>query len=312
MSDSDNEIMALINDVSVLATDVSNSLKTAKSIKMKTASFESNLGLPLCLKEPLCSSFKHAGDSINELRSKIKTCAEEGNLTEAVALQSVIIAKLYLNKMDQEAVEAISDLADIYYQNMVYEQASVHSVALLKQISIMEQNKELIKSKSCFMIAKQMIIQKKYEKANEYLRMGRKNSPDQLKGMYYRIKAELNDAQEFYLSAIESYQTLVDNKLYKDETDHVEILIRIHRLYKSSCELDKSLVILEKADAVNNSAKPRNMLLFLRLKLILINTLEPMDRALNIAECTLNEIKNVELTREEKNRELLIRVCFFL
>jgi hypothetical protein len=122
----------------------------------------------------------------------------------------------------------------------------------------------------------------------------------------------LNDAQEFYLSAIESYQTLVDNKLYKDETDHVEILIRIHRLYKSSCELDKSLVILEKADAVNNSAKPRNMLLFLRLKLILINTLEPMDRALNIAECTLNEIKNVELTREEKNRELLIRVCFFL
>jgi tetratricopeptide (TPR) repeat protein len=130
-----------------------------------------------------------------------------------------------------------------------------------------------------------------------------------LKGMYYRVKAELNDVQDLYLSAIECYQELLDTKLYQDEKDHSDILIRLHRLYKSSGQAEQSMAVLEKADLVNSSAKPRNMLMFLRVKLLLINNLETnqINRALDIAERTLNDIKKIELSREEKQKELLIR-----
>ena len=166
MADSDDEIQSLIKDISIFAKDLRCSLNVAKCIKNKVAEFESNLGPPLCLKEPLYdASFKHAGDSIHDLICKIKAALEEGDLTHAVALQTIIIAKLFVSTgVGKESIVAISDLADIYYNNKLFDQASATSCSILKHISVIEKDCELseIKIKSYYMIAKDTIIQKRY------------------------------------------------------------------------------------------------------------------------------------------------------
>jgi hypothetical protein len=166
MSDSEDEIRSLINDISVLSKDITGSLNIAKSIKSRTSEFESNLGSPLCLKEPLYdASFKHARDSINDLKSKIKSALEKGDLTDAVALQALVIAKLFVSTgVSKESIIAISDLADIYYKNKFYDHASATSSSIMKHISVMEKDCELseIQIKSYYMMAEDKIIQKRY------------------------------------------------------------------------------------------------------------------------------------------------------
>lgn len=114
-----------------------------------------------------------------------------------------------------------------------------------------------------------------------------------LKTLYFKIKAELFDEQNLYLSAIESYQEFLDNKLYEDEREHVELLLRVHDLLKSACELEKSLQTLETADLLNNSIQPRNMAMFLKLKLMLINqySKDQIHRAFEVIVVTLRDIK---------------------
>lgn len=157
----------------------------------------------------------------------------------------------------------------------------------------------------------------RFERSMDFLKMGHTLSLTNnisCDRLYHRIKAELFDAQDLFLSAIESYQEVLSRKLYKDEHDHVNILLRMHRLYKSSGEEEKALLNLEKADKTNNDIKPRNMLMFLKLKLMLIIhfSKDQIHIALEIIAFTLNEVKGIELNKDEKKIEVLIRVSLKL
>ena len=160
-----DDICALIEDIKSLSKQVDDALILAKSVKSKTLVFESDLGFPSSLVRPLYSaSVRESSDGLHDLELKIKSDIELGDMMHACALQSILIAKLYiLNSIDIKTLSAISDLADMYYSRKLYDQASDHSCTLLKHISTLPQNNQTLefKIKAYFLIARGNISQKK-------------------------------------------------------------------------------------------------------------------------------------------------------
>lgn len=162
---SNDEFNILIDDISKLSKDIHASLSLARSVKSKTMSFEFDLGFPLSLKEPLYhQSLNHSTDEMNDLENKIKDAIELGNVMMSCALLSLKIAKLYISSnISQETVRAMSELSEIYYNAGLYHQASMHSSDILKHITKLSQNYEMIqlKIKAYYMIARGNISEKK-------------------------------------------------------------------------------------------------------------------------------------------------------
>ena len=122
--------------------------------------------------------------------------------------------------------------------------------------------------------------------------------------------AELFDSQNLYLLALEKYSSILEQKLYTDENDHLEILLRMNQISGLSGEMEKSLMYLKMANELNDSLNPRDISKTLKLKILLINQVckEDVNHALEIAESTLNTLKYKSLNGDELNFSISLGV----
>ena len=320
-----DEFSDISNEINALLQKVNRSALQAESVRDKTWMFQVDIGFPMTLRQPLYPlSIAATSCDINALKNKIHNAVEIGDLMHALALQSQLIATLYLsdNSFSCITISAISDLADIYYSRKLYDQAGIHSSTILKHISRVSQLDQVfeIKAKSIFLLARAKISQNMLKKANELLNTGMiimRNhdiSTGRLQALFLGIQGELCELQGLDLSAIEAYAELIEKNLYKDKRHHIEILIKLYHISRKIGEDEKALEYLEKADSCYKDAILKDISTFLNLKYLLIQELskdQPIH-AVELADKTLCSLGDQKLCIDQRKKELAIRVYIFL